>query len=324
MRSGTASSNGRRCLKRAFVLSGGGSLGAMQVGALRLLLEQHIEPDIVVGCSVGALNASFLGIDLSLDELQRAERVWQTVTTEIVYPGAKVQAAWRFLTGQDSLYDNRRFYEFLQENGCTPALTFGDLRGARLYITATHLRTGNLHVFGDNPHDLVLDALMASTALTPLHPPWEINGERYVDGGTITPLPLRVALDHGATEIYALHLHRPQAEPPKKRLRGVAEHINQAVSTMLRLQADHDLHLAETARRVRLHYLPLWTEDPIEPIDFSHSTMLIEQGYAQAEKLLMRGGAATLVNTHASGRQWWRGWAFWGSSQPSHKQMNNA
>jgi NTE family protein len=311
-------------LKRAFVLSGGGSLGAMQIGALRLLLEKNIKPDIVVGCSVGALNASFLATDLSLDELTRAEEVWQAVTTDIVYPGARLRAAWRFLTGQDSLYDNRRFYEFLQASGCTPALTFGDLHSARLYVTATHLRTGSLHVFGDNPHDLVLDALMASTALTPLHPPWEINGERYVDGGTVTPLPLRVALDRGATEIYALHLHRPTAEPPKKRLRGVAEHINQAVSTMLRLQADHDLHLAETARRVRLHYLPLWTDDPIEPIDFSHSTTLIEQGYAAAERLLKRGDVAALLDEHSSGRRWWRGWGFLGNSQPSRNQMNNA
>ena len=310
-------------MKRAFVLSGGGSLGAMQIGALRLLLEQNIKPQIVVGCSVGALNGSYIATDFSLTQLQRAEEVWQRVTTDTVYPGAKVQAAWRFLTGQDSLYDNRRFYEFLQESGCTPALTFSELHGARLYVTATHLRTGNLHVFGDDPHDLLLDALMASTALTPLHPPWDIFGERYVDGGTVTPLPLRVAIERGADEIYALHLHRPNAEPPKKRLRGVTEHINQAVSTMLRLQADHDLHLAETARRVRLHYLPLWTDDSIEPIDFSHAPTLIEQGYAQAASLLKRGDAATLISNQQPVWQWWRGRGFLSTGAEGHNQLKD-
>ncbi len=311
-------------MKRAFVLSGGGSLGAMQIGALRLLLERDIKPQIVVGCSVGALNGSFLATGCSLTQLQRAEEVWQRVTTDIVYPGAKMQAAWRFLTGQDSLYDNRRFYEFLQESGCTPALTFGDLRGARFYVTATHLRTGNLHVFGDDPHDRVLDALMASTALTPLHPPWEIFGEHYVDGGTVTPLPLRVAIERGADEIYALHLHRPNAEPTSKRLRGVTEHINQAVSTMLRLQADHDLYLAETARRVRLHYLPLWTDDPIEPIDFSHARTLIEQGYAKAAALLEHGANATLVNGHQPIWHWWRGRGLLGGSQENRNPVSSA
>ena len=85
-------------------------------------------------------------------------------------------------------------------------LSLAGLQGARLFVTATHLRTGRLHVFGDDPNDRVLDALMASTALIPLHPPWEIDGEKYVDGGTVTPLPIRVALERGATEIFALHI----------------------------------------------------------------------------------------------------------------------
>lgn len=313
-------------MKRAFVLSGGGSLGAMQVGALRVLLEQGITPHMVVGCSVGALNGSFVAAKLSLEQLERAAQVWRNVTTERVYPGAKLQVLWRFVIGQDSLYDNRSFYEFLQESGCTPALTFGGVQGAALYVTATHLRSGRLHVFGDDPHDRVLDALMASTALTPLHPPWEINGERYVDGGTVTPLPLRVALERGATEIYALHIHRPNEEPRKQRLRGVTDHINQAVSTMLRLQATHDLHLAETARRVRLHYLPIWTDDPIEPTDFSHSTSLIEQGYARAAALLKRGDTATLVAGEDSGSHnpWWQGWrTFMPANRHRHDHIQN-
>jgi NTE family protein len=298
----------------------------MQVGALRVLLEEHITPHMLVGCSVGALNASFLATELSLAGLDRAAEIWRNVTTERVYPGAKLLVLWRFVTGQNSLYDNRSFYEFLQESGCTPALTFGDLHDATLYVTATQLRSGRLHVFGDNPHDRVLDALMASTALTPMHPPWEVNGEQYVDGGTVTPLPLRVALEHGATEIYAIHLHRPNEEPRTKRLRGVTDHINQAVSTMLRLQATHDLHLAETARRVRLHYLPIWTADPIEPTDFSHSTTLIEQGYAQAAALLRHGDNATLIDGEVAGSRnhWWQGWrALLPTSQQPNDQIHN-
>lgn len=311
-------------MKRAFVLSGGGSLGALQVGALRLLLEKNIVPDIVVGCSVGALNASFLASAPTLQEVTRLEEVWRNVTTERVYPGSKLHILWRLVAGKDSLHDNRRFYEFLQESGCSPSLTFGDLHGARLYVTAMHLSTGRLHVFGDNPHDLVLDALMASTALTPLHPPWEVNGECYVDGGTVTPLPLRVALERGAMEIYALHLHRPDAKPMRKRLRGVADHINHAVSTMLRQQADHDLHLAEAARRVRLHYLPLWSDDPIEPTDFSHSAALLEQGYVRAAALMEKENVTTLVEGSVPGVRWWRQWTLPFLGQLRRNQMSKA
>jgi NTE family protein len=200
-------------VKRTFVLSGGGAWGAMQAGALRSLLEHDVVPDTLVGCSVGALNAANLAREVSLEQLDHVAGLWRNVSRRIVYPGGRMSILWRVATGQDSLHDNRAFYQFLQDSGCTPALTFGGIGATQLYVTATNLRTGSMHVFGDDPNDRLLDALMASTALTPLHPPWEVNGERYVDGGTVTSLPLRVALERGATDIWALHLRDEKARP---------------------------------------------------------------------------------------------------------------
>ncbi|MBW7882007.1 MAG: patatin-like phospholipase family protein [Caldilineaceae bacterium] len=293
-------------MTRAFVLSGGGSLGAMQVGALRALVERDILPDLIVGCSVGALNGSIFAARPGSEAVEKAANVWRSVTRSIVYPGRRLSVFLRIITGRDSLYDNRRFYAFLQASGCTPAQTFGDLRATRLFVTATHLRTGRLHVFGDDLNDRVLDALMASTALTPMHPPWEINGERYVDGGTVTPLPLRVALDRGATEIYALHLHKPNQEPPTSRVRGVAAHINQTVSTMLRLQAEHDLLLTETAKRVKLRYFTLWAPFELESTDFSRAEDLIKAGYTRAQELLDNEADLSSLPTTAPAHSWWQ------------------
>ena len=294
-------------VRRTFVLSGGGALGALQVGALRALLEHKVLPDMLVGCSAGALNASFLARGFTLEQIDRAADVWRQVTTQIVYPGGRFNSLWRVISGQDSLHDNRRFYSFLQETGCTPALTFGAV-AVRLHVTATNLRTGRLHVFGDNPNDRILDALMASTALTPLHPPWEINGERYVDGGTVTPLPLRVALDRGATEIWALHTEgAPESTTPKP-LRGVTAIIGKAVDTMLNLQVQHDLHLAEDARRVNFHHIHLVTPRPFSGADFSHAEELLDAGYVQAQEYLAQqaGAPAPLVAPVA---QWWQAMA---------------
>jgi NTE family protein len=291
-------------VRRTFVLSGGGALGALQVGALRALLEKKVQPDMVVGCSAGALNASFLARGVNAEQVERAADVWRAVTTQIVYPGGRLGSLWRVVSGQDSLHDNRRFYSFLQEVGCTPALTFGASTVAPLYVTATNLRTGMLHVFGDNPNDRILDALMASTALTPMHPPWEINGERYVDGGTVTPLPLRVALDRGATEIWALHTEGvPESTAPKP-VRGVTAIIGRALDTMLNLQVQHDLHLAEDARRVNLHHIHLITPRPMSGADFSHADELIDAGYAQAVEYLAHQAAAP-VPIVAPVTQWW-------------------
>jgi len=267
---------------RAFVLSGGANLGPIQVGALRALLEHNIRPDIVVGCSAGALNASYFAQDISLAQVERLGQVWRSVKTRDIYPEHRVGALWRLLSGQDSFFSNRNFYAFLQRQGVTPAQTFGQATAVPLYVTATHLHTGRLHVFGDNPYDRILDALMASTALTPLLPPWEVNGERYIDGGTVTPLPLRVALERGATEIYSLHIQTGEAENPEPSLvRGIAGMLTRSVDTMIGLQAQHDLFLTKAEKKVRLHHIPLRVVKPPAPTDFTQVETLIQAGYEQ-------------------------------------------
>ncbi len=318
-------------MRRTFVLSGGGAWGAMQAGALRALLEHNIVPDTIVGCSVGALNAAHFAREISLDQLDNVAQIWRQVSKRIVYPGGRMSILWRVATGQDSLHDNRAFYQFLQDSGCTPALTFGSVNAARLFVTATNLRTGRMHVFGDDPNDRLLDALMASTALTPLHPPWEINGERYVDGGTVTPLPLRVALERGASDIWALHLGDDQAVGTAagrlsqevedddggeiNSVHGVAGHISKAVNTMLRLQVEHDLYLMSGERRVKFHHVTLAAPYRIDPTDFSHADDLIAAGYEQMNTYLERPQPVLATSGAHPAAAWWQ--TIWGRWQAS-------
>ncbi len=275
---------------RAFVLSGGGNRGALQVGALRALLEREIYPEMLVGCSAGALNAAFLAQELSLAQVDALHQVWASTRKEDVYPGGRLRVLWRLLSGQESLYDNRNFYAFLQRHGISPALTFGALvRHVRLYITATDLDTETLHVFGDHPGHRVLDALMASTALPPLHPPWTVDGRRFIDGGTVTPLPLRVALERGADEVYALHIWN-EPTPLGPLHRGLAAIVDRSISTMLRRQAEHDLLLLENRRRVRLHRIRLEVDDPPGIHDWNQTDRLVQAGYEQAIHYLEHQG----------------------------------
>jgi NTE family protein len=306
---------------RAFVLSGGGNLGPVQVGALRALVEAAIYPQMIVGCSAGALNAAYLARSVAPEQLDRLADVWRSVTPRDVYPGHRLSALWRFLSGQDSLYDNRNFYAFLQRHGTTPAHTFAHVRNLQLYVTATNLRTGRLHVFGDNPHDRILDALMASTALTPMHPPWEVDGEYYIDGGTVTPLPLRVALERGATEIYSLHIQPGSeglltvgASDSQRLIRGVANVLTRSVATMLQLQVQHDLRLTEGYKRVKLHHIRLSVANPPAHNDFSQVDNLIDSGYHVTKTYLeqIRKPTKTPVTTTVRGPRltgWWRRFA---------------
>lgn len=272
---------------RAFVLSGGGNRGALQVGALKALLEYDFYPDMIVGCSAGALNASFLAREISLQQVERLADSWRYTSKDDIYPGGAFSVLWRLVTGEDSLFDNSNFYEFIQRSGVTPAHTFGDLPvGIPIYITATHLDTERLHVFGDDPNDRLLDALMASTALPPMHPPWTVNGERYIDGGTVTPLPIRVAIERGATEIFALHIWE-EPTPMGKMPRGVTAMINRSISTMLRLQAAHDVLLTEAVhKQIKLHEIRLGCTRMPDVNDWSQSDRLYATGYELTRQYL--------------------------------------
>jgi NTE family protein len=271
---------------RAFVLGGGGSFGAMQVGALRSLLRNQIRPDMLVGCSVGALNAGVMAREMSAEQVEKLAGIWRDTHIANVYPGGRVQSVWRFLTGQDSFYDNRAFYAHIRRHLCSLATTFAHVTGVKLFVTATHVGSGELHVFGDRPGDRLLDSVMASTALTPLFPPWAVDGERFMDGGTISSLPLRVALERGATEIFALDLVKAPDEGEAKPLRGVTSMIYHSVNTMLRLQVKHDLLLAEIARRVKLHYIALEAPSGMTSLDFEQPERLIAAGESAADRYL--------------------------------------
>jgi NTE family protein len=280
---------GQETTMRAFVLSGGGNLGPLQIGAMRALFEHNLYPDMMVGCSAGAINAGQVAHDPSQVSVDALAAFWGKTRLRDVYPGPRVKAFFRFIAGKDSLFCNRRFYEMFQRYGLNPAHTFGNWPAIPLYVTATDLRTGQIHVFGDDPNDRILDALMASTALTPFHPPWEVNGERYVDGGTLTPLPIRTALERGAKEIYALHIrdaNKDVAEP--RSVRGVVGVITRSVDTMLRSQAQHDLLLARSATGVRVHHITLGVPRPISITDFTRSYELVEYGYKETSEYLAR------------------------------------
>lgn len=271
---------------RAFVLSGGGNLGPLQVGALRALFEAGITPQMAVGCSAGSLSAAPIAHAQTLETVAKLGADWSATRLADVYPGWKVGAIARFLAGKDSLYTNRNLYALLRRSGIDAQATFGDFATIPLYITATDLRTGTLKVFGDDPNDRIIDAMMSSTALTPFHPPWEVNGERYVDGGTITPLPIRVALERGATEVYALHIwdsSKDNAEP--RSTRGVIKVLARSVDSMLRLQAQHDLLLARNAG-IPLHYIRLSVPRTFLPTDFSHAQEMIDAGYTITQTYL--------------------------------------
>src|ERR671924_1554463 len=110
---------------KAFVLSGGGNLGAGQVGAVLALLERGIQPDLLVGTSAGAINAAYLAGDPGLDGARRLAAIWSAVRTRDVFRFPF--NPWHLVTHlrADALYHNDGLRRLLEDT-----LAYGDIAQA--------------------------------------------------------------------------------------------------------------------------------------------------------------------------------------------------
>jgi len=247
---------------KAFVLSGGGNYGAMQAGALEALFEHGHKPDMLVGVSAGALNAAWLASQPDLNGVGQLVRLWRDIAPRSFKPLNQLPALLRLVRGQSSLLANDDLLRFITR--FLPAdARFTDFSHPSLFVVAVRLSDGALKVFGDEPEDRLLDGLMATTALPPIFPPWRIGTEAYVDGGLITNLPVRIALERGAKEIIALHTCHPQMKKNVITGNGIMAYVAQTMALMIKGQSEREFETAHWSRNARLHLIQLWPDwDP--------------------------------------------------------------
>lgn len=264
----------------AFVLGGGGSRGALQVGALRALLESGYVPDLLVGTSIGALNAAFLAIHgTSLGSIQALVKTWRQASLIDLLPANYLWLAVRALFNRPESRSAQVRTEFLITHGLDPSLRFGDLNGVRLVTVAADLKAGRLVLFGLDPEQTVLEGVLASMALPPWEAPRQREDQVLVDGGVVSNLPLEPALRLGATEIIALDLADSRDIPLTGQ--GFQPFMSQLVHTVQQRQVEMELAMAY-ACQVPVHQICLMGEHPVPLWDFEHTDALIATGYTTA------------------------------------------
>jgi NTE family protein len=190
------------------------------------------------------------------------------------------------IVNQDSLIDNAALTSFLRSQLPMELGTFGALRkksGVDTYAVAVHMRDARLRIFGDRPEDRLLDGAMASSAVPPYLPPWKVDGERYLDGGVYTKLPLLVAIARGATHLVALDV--TYAMGTRSTAEGTVGVSGYALSLMVEAQTAFE---SEWARRtgVDLHIIPLLAPQEVTFWDYTQAERLIERGRRLAEESL--------------------------------------
>ena len=261
----------------AFVLSGGGARGALQVGALRALAEAGVQPDLLVGTSAGAINATMIALyGMNPDSVERLARAWREAATSELLTSNYVWVTLSALFNRSSGGAYHRMRDFFVAHGLASGLRFGDIHGARLYVVTADLNCGCPVVYGADPQQSVLEAVLASAALPPWVPPIEKGRQLLVDGGMVSNLPVEAALAQGATEIIALDLSDPREIPSNAR--GWLPFIAKLRNMAERRQTELELALAE-AQRVPVRRISLQGVAPIEIWDFHHAGELIERGY---------------------------------------------
>lgn len=263
----------------AFVLAGGGSFGAVQVGMLRELLAHGVKPDLVVGSSVGALNGAYLAGAPDLEGVARLEALWRGLHRRQVFP-----ITWRSLTGalarQAPLVDPSGLRRLLEAH-----LPYEELERAPvpIHVVATDLLGGNLMKLS---RGRVADAVLASCAIPGVLPPVRVDSNLLVDGAVASNTPVHVALELGATRIVVLPTGFACAleAPP----RGAVATMLHAITLMIAGQLVADLERCRG--KAELVTVPPLCPLAVSAYDFSRAGELIERAAAQTRRWLDGGG----------------------------------
>lgn len=269
----------RRRERVAIVLSGGGPLGALQVGALKALFEHGVRPDLVVGTSVGAMNATFVAFNPTEDGMSEMESIWRRLGEQDLFPGGRFRASWaRMFVRGSKVFENTGLRRMMES-------TLGPGRNIEeaaipLGIVATDLETGAERLFTSGP---LVEPVLASAAMPGVYPPVEIEGRLYTDGGVSNNVPIAPAVDLGATTLYVLNStsHTNQRRPLVRPMDYFFHAFTLARAQRLAI----DLRLFQD--RVNLVMVPAPALDFFVPFaSMDHTDRLIDLSYRHTRKFL--------------------------------------
>ena len=264
----------------AFVLSGGASLGAVQVGMLRALAEAGVwPPDLLIGTSVGAINAAYVASHPDAAALDGLAEIWRHLRRRDIFPARPLGGLLGFLGRSDHLVSAAGLRRLIDGH-----LTFTELEDAPipLHVVATEITSGAEVILSSGP---AADAILASAAIPGVFPPRRIGDRVFIDGGVADNTPLSGAVQLGADTVYVLPASYPcpLGAPPPTALGVIVHAINLMVHE--RLITDVARYEAQCQLRVVPPLCPL----SISPVDFGHSGELIERAYRTTSQWLAEG-----------------------------------
>ena len=266
--------------RTAFVLSGGASLGALQVGMLQALYERGITPDFLVGTSVGALNAAFVASRLqSPQTATELGRVWRDLQRQDVFPLSMSALVGGVCGRRDHLVSDRELRRLIRRY-----IQFEDVADAAipLHLVAFDLIEGCELLLSEGP---AAEAIAASASIPGIFPPVAIGERRLIDGGVVNNTPISHAVELGAERIYILPTQAPHDRPTRIPT-GALDAVIQGVHLLVGCRVEADV--ARYSAEAELIMLPAPNAGCVQPTSFEHSHRLITDARAAARTALQR------------------------------------
>jgi NTE family protein len=263
----------------AFVFAGGGSLGAVEVGMLKALVAHGLGADLVVGASVGAINAAYYAGRPTVAGMDALDAVWRKLETKDVFPFSPVKGFFGFIGWQDAFVDPGPLERVLRR------IPYERIEDATLpcHIVATDVLDGGEVVLSSGP---VVPALQASAAIPGVFPPVEHEGRTLFDGGVASNTPLATAIEKGARRVIVLPTGYSCAL--KKPPRGAIALALHALTLMIVRQLVIDIE--RLRHRADIVVVPPLCPVESSPYDFGATPALIDRAEASTKTWLATGG----------------------------------
>jgi NTE family protein len=265
--------------RTAFVLAGGASLGALQVGMLHALYERHITPDLLVGTSVGALNAAYVASRPQTRQTARnLARVWRTIRRNDLFPIHPPTLIGALGRRRDHLVPDRPLKQLISRHLGIERL---EQAAVPVHVVTFDLHSGREVLLSEGP---AVEAVAATAAVPGVFPPVGWGDRLLVDGGVVNNTPISHAVELGAERIYVL----PTGDPTDRALplapHGAVDAAIHAFTLLVgsRLEAD----LARYAEAAELFVLPAANTARVQPTDFEHSSRLIAAALTASRAML--------------------------------------
>ena len=273
------SSSDPQPVKTAFVLAGGGSFGAVQVGMMHSLACQGVTADMVVGSSVGALNGAFYAGDPTLAGVEHLAEIWRGLQRHDVFP-LTFRALLSFLWRRDFLIPHDGIRKLVDDH-----IPYRSLEDAKLplHIVTTDIITGDSVVFSKGP---AAEAIVASTAIPGAFAPVHYGDYYLADGALSSNTPVRIAVKQGARRLIILPTGHACANdaPPV----GAVANALHALTLLIARQLVNELE--ELGPEIAYFVVPPLCPLAGSPYDFSRTAEHIERARRSTDDWIAAGG----------------------------------